>query len=394
MALPTHTTKLKSVIKPAPLTPERDGVLDHGTPDGGTTIIPIKTTNDGTQYVKDIDVKAILDDVKALLEQIEGNTDEVEVKIDTVNLNTDTLEQKLLDILAELQEKTEPADTQVVEVVGSVLPDGASTEAKQDTQIAKIGEVQPSPTDNTVLERLKQIHDRIGEISVTPVANTVQERLKDIQAKLASIINTDGIKKITDPINLKVNDTEPSYSENTTVPFRGTKNGELYITETEREYNVYIRSHDSFASTSRRLFIDLSDNTNYKHSGTTRVDISTIEMSADRSNTNFDFVYRLGIISELTASDGKIKWIHQLTSELSSETHFDHQINYSPSQVKTDRIITNDEETVTWIGTTTMLPNIFGTNVTVAVGDIVQEFQIITGIGSAKGEMIAGYHGH
>lgn len=108
------------------------------------------------QKVEPADLSAI----ETLLEQIENNTDELEVKIDNVNLNTDTLEQKLQDLLDEV-----------------------STEAKQDTQIAQVGEVQASPTANTVLERLKQIHDRIGDIAVSPAANTLQDRIKYLQTQ-------------------------------------------------------------------------------------------------------------------------------------------------------------------------------------------------------------------
>jgi hypothetical protein len=58
-----------------------------------------------------------------------------------------------------------------VDIVSSALPTGASTEAKQDTGNTslgsldtKLGEVQASPTANTVLGRLKDIADALGAL--------------------------------------------------------------------------------------------------------------------------------------------------------------------------------------------------------------------------------------
>lgn len=98
------------------------------------------------------------------------------------------------------------------DVKASALPSGAATQATLATLLldatftGRLGEVQVAPTANTVLGRLKDIHDRLdvalstratettlatllldatftgrlGEVSATPTANTVLGRLKNI----------------------------------------------------------------------------------------------------------------------------------------------------------------------------------------------------------------------
>ncbi len=68
-----------------------------------------------------------------------------------------------------------------VDVLSSALPTGAATSAKQDTLAGLVGEVQESPTENTVLERLKAL-----------------------ETELTDIKSTSGIKGITDTVNVAV----------------------------------------------------------------------------------------------------------------------------------------------------------------------------------------------
>lgn len=72
-----------------------------------------------------------------------------------------------------------------VDVLSSALPTGAATSAKQDTLAGLVGEVQESPTENTVLERLK----------------TIETELTDIKS-------TSGVKKITDAVVLGASTAE------------------------------------------------------------------------------------------------------------------------------------------------------------------------------------------
>lgn len=64
-----------------------------------------------------------------------------------------------------------------------------STRLADATFTGRVGEIQASPTANTILERLKQVQDRIGEISATPTTYTVQERLKNIETRLLSFLD-------------------------------------------------------------------------------------------------------------------------------------------------------------------------------------------------------------
>ena len=81
-----------------------------------------------------------------------------------------------------------------VDVLSSALPTGAATSAKQDTLAGLVGEVQESPTENTVLERLKAL-----------------------ETELTDIKSTSGIKGITDTVNVAVTGSLPSAFESVTV---------------------------------------------------------------------------------------------------------------------------------------------------------------------------------
>jgi hypothetical protein len=99
---------------------------------------------------------------------------------------------------------------------------------------ALIGEVQETPTVNTILARLKDMTDRAGEVQVSPTAYTILgrlkvlegylaklgevqesptqytllERLKVLDTLLTAIKSTDGIKKIVDAVSLAAETTK------------------------------------------------------------------------------------------------------------------------------------------------------------------------------------------
>ena len=104
----------------------------------------------------------------------------------------------------------------------SVLPSGAATSAKQDDIIgyvddleSKIGEVADLPTANTIMDRLKAIATNTANIKVD--ADTINVNTDELEsllttlsakdfatqatlAQIKSILDTDGIKKIIDPL--------------------------------------------------------------------------------------------------------------------------------------------------------------------------------------------------
>jgi hypothetical protein len=55
---------------------------------------------------------------------------------------------------------------------------------------ALIGEVQATPTANTLLARVKSLEDKLGEVQASPTANTLLARLKSLEDKIDAI--TDG----------------------------------------------------------------------------------------------------------------------------------------------------------------------------------------------------------
>lgn len=95
------------------------------------------------------------------------------------------------------------AGTLAVSVASLPLPSGAATSARQDTGNTslgnldtKLGEVQGSPTANTVLDRLKtgntslaSLETKIGEVQASPTANTVLDRLKAIATGITGLLS-------------------------------------------------------------------------------------------------------------------------------------------------------------------------------------------------------------
>lgn len=87
----------------------------------------------------------------------------------TILGRTKSIEDKLDGIQTELNQKTEPANTQAVSAAALPLPTGAATDA---VFTGRVGEVQASPTANTVLGRLKSIEDKIDTLQTELNAKT------------------------------------------------------------------------------------------------------------------------------------------------------------------------------------------------------------------------------
>jgi len=79
----------------------------------------------------------------------------------------------------------------------------------ETTFTGRIGEVQASPTANTVLDRLKTLSTLIGEVQASPTENTLLARLKDLLSGIvlatgSHIIGQVGIDQTTDGTTNKV----------------------------------------------------------------------------------------------------------------------------------------------------------------------------------------------
>lgn len=158
-----------------------------------------------------------------------------------------------------------------------------------------------------------------------------------------------------------------------------TSDGELAITETERERNVLASyTETGINSTRYACLIDLSDTTNFHHSGTGRVDISLISMGIDRDATATGSA-RIGVITAIDGVDADISYFFRILFNNSTISQISRDINYSPSQLKCGvsggaltRMITNDTETTASVNTGVSLNSPRGSStVTPAVGDIV-----------------------
>lgn len=100
-------------------------------------------------------------------------------------------------------EVIQSSDWNINNISGSIsLPTGAATSGKQDALAAQIGEVQPSPTANTVLARLKTIADLFGGYLTfrnTALSSTPQQ----IKASGGSIYGWNIINSNTVPVYVK-----------------------------------------------------------------------------------------------------------------------------------------------------------------------------------------------
>lgn len=165
-----------------------------------------------------------------------------------------------------------------------------------------------------------------------------------------------------------------------------TTDGELFVTETEREQNVHalMAGAVSTANTYWYGFIDLSDTTNWHHTGTGRIDISVLYLNVDKASAARGSA-ALGVITRIDETSADVEFIAGHSFIQNASDSIDFAVNIAPTQLKCgvvggtlNRIKTGVKATgVTAINTGTTLP--FGTGgptFTPAVGDIV--FRLIT----------------
>lgn len=165
-------------------------------------------------------------------------------------------------------------------------------------------------------------------------------------------------------------------------PSSASEDGELLITEAERERDVFVSymftavSADSYA-----ILVDLSDTTNFPHDRTGRVDVTNSYILVDR-DANAVGAARFGVITRINGTNADIAYVAGVTFEKSAERFIVRDRKYSPSQLKCgvedgalNRILTSTVETnIAAINTATPLDSALGTaTVTPAVGDIIMK---------------------
>lgn len=168
-----------------------------------------------------------------------------------------------------------------------------------------------------------------------------------------------------------------------------TTDGEILVTETERERNKLSRySLSSVGSTKYVVLVDLSDITNWPHTSTGRIDISFIGVTVDRAANSVGSV-RIGVVTRVDATNGDLSYFFEVNFTNAADTFISRSENYAPSQIKcgvsaggvTTAIVGNDKLTnSTAIQTDVALDSFRGaTTVSPAVGDIIGEFTYTSG---------------
>ena len=171
-------------------------------PDGN----PISTSS-GKLAVRATEIESLLNDIKGkdfatqtTLEAILAKliaTPATEAKQDTLISHVDGMESALASILAK-------------------LIDAPATEAKQDALAALIGEVQASPTANTLLARLKSLEDKIDAITdgTSPAVTQLSGSILAKDEVTGDIIELSAAKDEENNYHLTVIDKAPAgYNE-------------------------------------------------------------------------------------------------------------------------------------------------------------------------------------
>lgn len=178
-----------------------------------------------------------------------------------------------------------------------------------------------------------------------------------------------------------------------------TDDGELYITETERELNVYVNhSVTNQTASSYAVLIDLSDTTNFPHDYSGRLDLSSAFIQIDRDSTGTGLV-RFGVVKAIDGTSSTIGWLMGVSFNKSNDQHISRDRIWTPSQLKcvvvageTPHLMVLTTSGVTGINTATALDSPRGTaTVTPAVGDIVIEYNRTAG--SYNASVGCFYHG-
>lgn len=181
---------------------------------------------------------------------------------------------------------------------------------------------------------------------------------------------------------------------------RTTEDGEIIVTETEREKNVYAAyGITSAAATTWALLIDRSDTENWPHEDTGRIDISYLTMQVDR-NANAVGSLAVGVVTSIAASTAHVSFFAGISFSNNSETHVRTVENYAPSQLKLGVVsgralylATTATVSTSAFGTSIPLNSYRGSATVVAdPGDVVIRLNITAGSGITAGVRTL-YHG-
>lgn len=165
-----------------------------------------------------------------------------------------------------------------------------------------------------------------------------------------------------------------------------TSDGEIFVTESERERNLMFGlSVADISAAGHRLLVDLSDTTSYPHNSTGRIDFSAIYLQVDRDSTATGRI-RVGVITAINGTDATVVYFNGIAFEKSDDRHIQRDRNYAPSQLKTsvvggvaDRIAIPPIAGITAINTGVTLNDIYGNAKTPAVGDIIFTYERVAG---------------
>ncbi len=185
--------------------------------------------------------------------------------------------------------------------------------------------------------------------------------------------------------------------------FMSTDDGEIFITNTEREYNVRcsLSGTQDVIATNYYGFIDLSDTVNWPHIGTSRLDFTSFSLNVDKATSAKGSV-AIGIITRIDGTDADVVYILGIGfTQNGSENIFVIQ-NFSPSQIKTNvtggklaQVKTNTVQlNIAAINTGTPLafgPG--GATFIPAVGDAILTIITTTG-GTLSWGLATDYHAH
>jgi hypothetical protein len=147
--------------------------------------------------------------------------------------------------------------TEILQSVDGLEALQAALQTMVDSIEPTLGEVQASPTANTILDRLKRLEDSLGLVSSNPAANTIQARLKSIEAALTAI--SGAANTIASPITETVAATATNLfaadSETKFISFENTSAVTIYL---GRDNNVTTTNYDFKLAANERASLDYS----------------------------------------------------------------------------------------------------------------------------------------
>lgn len=185
--------------------------------------------------------------------------------------------------------------------------------------------------------------------------------------------------------------------------FYRTTDGEVYTTNTEREFNkrISLVGTQSIATTSYYGFIDLSDTVNWPHTSTGRLDFSYFSLLIDKAAGAKGSI-SAGIITRINGVNSDVTWIAGYSFLEGDANSVEAIVNFAPSQLKCsvvadklNQVKTNNISlALTAINTGTPLAfGSGGATFTPAVGDAVVRVITTTG-GNLTWNVASFYHSH